>query len=382
MKIRMRIEIGMGMGMKAQIRNTIVLFIMMLFLNGCVNQHPEGEGGMRMAAADISTDTIETMLEITDPQEEAAVKAAKAMVQSMDREPRIIATSPAAAEICNRLELNLAGICSSTASALPERYQDVPTVGTAMSPDMEIVSSLNPDWILSPASLQTDLQPKYEEIDTQWAFLNLRSVQGMYRSIQELGEIFGREEQAMTLVDEFTEFYEEYQRKNEGQESPKVLILMGLPASYIIATENSYVGNLVALAGGENVYAGSSQEFLTVNTEDMKAKEPDIILRAAHALPDQVAEMFQEDFKTNDIWKHFKAVENGRVFDLTYELFGMSATFRYPEALEELQPLLYPASGAAAQKTTETSALAPHVNETSSTAKKGTTEEAAYEAEK
>ena len=69
------------MGMKAQIRNTIVLFIMMLFLNGCVNQHPEGEGGMRMAAADISTDTIETMLEITDPQEEAAVKAAKAMVQ-------------------------------------------------------------------------------------------------------------------------------------------------------------------------------------------------------------------------------------------------------------------------------------------------------------
>ena len=94
------------------------------------------------------------------------------------------------------------------------------------------------------------------------------------------------------------------------------------------------------------------------------------------------SEMFQEDFKTNDIWKHFKAVENGRVFDLTYELFGMSATFRYPEALEELQPLLYPARGAAAQKTTETSALAPHVNETSSAAKKGTTEEAAYEAEK
>ena len=30
-------------------------------------------------------------------------------------------------------------------------------------------------------------------------------------------------------------------------------LLMGLPGSYIIATENSYVGSLVALAGGENV---------------------------------------------------------------------------------------------------------------------------------
>ena len=125
---------------------------------------------------------------------------------------------------------------------------------------------------------------------------------------------------------------------------------MGLPGSYIIATEKSYVGSLVALAGGENVYTDTDQEFLTVNTEDMKTKEPDIILRAAHALPDQVVEMFNEDFKTNDIWKHFDAVKNGRVYDLTYENFGMSATFRYPKALEELQPILYPESDADLEK--------------------------------
>ena len=36
----------------------------------------------------------------------------------------------------------------------------------------------------------------------------------MYRSIQELGEIFGREEEAQALVDEFTDFYNEYKEKN------------------------------------------------------------------------------------------------------------------------------------------------------------------------
>ena len=41
----------------------------------------------------------------------------------------------------------------------------------------------------------------------------------------------------------------------------------------------------------------------------MKKKEPDIIVRAAHALPDQVTKMFNEDFETNDIWKHFDAVK-------------------------------------------------------------------------
>ena len=306
------------------------------FLTGCVDQHPEG------AQTTVQpTETLDSMLQITDPIEKEAVEIAKAKVHSMGAEPRIIATSPAVAEICDRLELDLVGVCSSS-SSIPERYEEITQVGAAMSPDMEIVSGLSPDWILSPSSLQSDLQPKYETIDTDWAFLNLRSVQGMYRSIQELGEIFDREEQAETQIKEFKDFYETYQKEQEGKTHPRVMILMGLPGSYIIATENSYVGSLVALAGGENVYEGSTEEFLTVNTEDMKNKEPDIILRTAHALPDQVMEMFNEDFATNDIWKHFSAVKNNRVYDLTYEYFGMSANFSYPDALQELQEILYP----------------------------------------
>ena len=315
-----------------------VLAAAALLLTGCVDQHPEG------TKTTTQTETVESMLEITDPVEKQAVEVAKAKVRSMEGSPKIVATSPAVADICDKLELDLVGVCSSSISTIPGRYKAVTTVGTAMSPDMEIVASLKPDWILSPISLQSDLEPKYENIGVDWAFLNLRSVQGMYRSIQELGEIFDRQDQADKLVKEFTEFYDDYKKKNEGKDHPKVMILMGLPGSYIIATPNSYVGSLVELAGGENVYSDTDQEFLTVNTEDMKTKEPDIILRAAHALPDQVVEMFNEDFKTNDIWKHFDAVKNGRVYDLTYENFGMSATFRYPKALDELQPILYPES--------------------------------------
>ena len=277
-----------------------------LSASGCVNQHPEQ-----------NTDDV-------------------------SGEVRIVATSPAAVDICDRLELDLVGVCSSTLSTIPERYQDVTTVGTAMSPDLEILKSLNPDYVLSPNSLQSDLQPKYASIGVNSLFLNLRSVEGMYASIEGLGEKFGREEQAQALVDEYEQFMEEYRSQNEGKESPTVLVLMGLPGSYIVATESSYVGNLVKLAGGINVYGdGDGQEFLTANTEDMKTKEPDIILRAAHALPDDVVEMFKDEFETNDIWKHFEAVQEGRVYDLPYELFGMSAKFNYPDPLEVLQPLLY-----------------------------------------
>ena len=252
-----------------------------------------------------------------------------------------MATSPAVVQICNRLDLDLVGICQST-SDLPERYDGVTTVGMAMNPDLEIIKSLDPDYILSPATLQNDLQPKYASIGVSSLFLNLKSVEGMYASIEGLGEKFGREEEAAVMLEEFDSFMTEFAEKNAGKESPKVLVLMGLPGSYIIATDNSYVGSLVKLAGGTNVYGdGDGQEFLFANTEDMKTKEPDVILRAAHGLPEEARKMFAEEFSTNDIWQHFKAVQEGRVYDLDSDLFNMSANFSYEEALKALQPMLY-----------------------------------------
>lgn len=289
-----------------KILSLVLAGVMALCVTGCVNQHPEE-----------TTSTNES------------------------REVRLVVTSPAVVQICNRLDLDLVGICQST-SDLPERYGGVTTVGMAMNPDLEIIKSLDPDYILSPATLQNDLQPKYASIGVSSLFLNLKSVEGMYTSIEGLGEKFGREEEAAVMLEEFDSFMTEFAEKNAGKESPKVLVLMGLPGSYIIATDNSYVGSLVKLAGGTNVYGdGDGQEFLFANTEDMKTKEPDVILRAAHGLPDEARKMFAEEFSTNDIWQHFKAVQEGRVYDLDSNLFNMSANFSYEEALKALQPMLY-----------------------------------------
>ncbi len=294
--------------MKAKHIIALLLSVAAFFsLVGCVNQHPES----------------------SDAKTEASAEA------------RLVATSPAVAQICSRLNLDLVGVCN-TSGTLPEKYNDVTKVGMAMSPDLETIKSLNPDYILSPSSLESDLQPKYASIGVKSLFLNLKSVDGMYASIEGLGERFDRKDEAEEMLNEFKTFMDKYKDKNKDKESPKVLVLMGLPGSYIVATDNSYVGSLVKLAGGTNVYGdGDGEEFLTANTEDMQTKDPDIILRTAHALPEQVKEMFAEEFETNDVWKHFRAVRDGKVYDLDSSLFNMSANFSYSDALEALQPLLY-----------------------------------------
>ncbi|MDO4262546.1 MAG: ABC transporter substrate-binding protein, partial [Eubacteriales bacterium] len=143
-------------------------------------------------------------------------------------ELRIAATSPAVMTICERLDLPLVGVPTSSLTAIPERYQDATKLGSPMSPDMEILKSLSPDWVLSPSSLQSDLQPKYEEAGLNYAFLNLKSVPGMYKSIEELGALFGKEAEAQAQIDEYTALYEELEASHEGKEGPTVLLLMGI----------------------------------------------------------------------------------------------------------------------------------------------------------
>jgi len=87
---------------------------------------------------------------------------------------------------------------------------------------------------------------------------------------------------------------------------------------------------------------GQEPEYLPSNTEFLQQSNPDIILRLAHGIPDQVVEMFNEEFATNDIWKHFDAVKNGRVYDLEEPVFGTTATLAVPQALEELIDIMYP----------------------------------------
>ena len=254
---------------------------------------------------------------------------------------RIVATTVALTEIMDALEIDLVGVPSSY-KELPKRYKDAEKVGNPMSPDMEMLLSLKPTEILSVTTLKYDLQEMFDERDIDMTYVNLESIDAMHSEILKLGEKYDRQEQAEAIINEFEEKVAEIDKLTEGQEQPSVLILLGIPGSYLVATENSYIGDLVKRSGGKNVITGEKVEFLSSNTEYLQQAKPDIILRASHGMPEEVVKMFDDEFKSNDIWKHFEAVKNDRVYDLDELLFGTTGSLAAVEALGELQKMLYP----------------------------------------
>ena len=251
---------------------------------------------------------------------------------------QVVVTSRAVSEIMSRLDVDVIGVPQTELEA-SDRFAGAANIGGSMNPDMEVIRSLSPDWVFAPRTLEGSLSPRFEAARIDAAFLNLRSIDHMYAAIDELGTLLMREPQAQRLEIDHQVFLNRTQEHFDFDTPPRVLILMGLPGSYMVATPHSYIGSLVAMTGAENVYADEAGEFLTINTEDMLQRQPDIILRAAHALPADVIEMFDEEFATNDIWRHFQAVEQGHVFDLPHDQFGMSANFEYMRALDTLRDI-------------------------------------------
>ncbi len=258
-----------------------------------------------------------------------------------DDEHRIVATTYAIVEFLDALDLNAVGV-PTTYKDLPDKFADATEVGNAMDPDLETVLSLKPTEVLSVTNLQKDLEKPFTEHNVPVDFLDLDTVEGMFNEIEQLGETYDRSEQAKSIISEFNDKMDGVAEEVKDKESPKVLILMGVPGSYIVGTEHSYIGDLVKRAGGENAVKDREEDFISANTEYLQQLDADIILRAVHGAPDDVVEMFNEEFATNDIWKHFDAVKNNRVYDLEETLFGTTANLAVDEAIDELLTILYP----------------------------------------
>ncbi|PDX94728.1 heme ABC transporter substrate-binding protein IsdE [Bacillus thuringiensis] len=261
-------------------------------------------------------------------------------VKSESKE-RVVATTVAVTEIMDALEVDLVGVPTSS-KTLPKRYKGLPEVGNPMSPDVEKVKSLKPSEVLSVTTLEYELKPVFDDVGMKANFLDLTSLKNMQSSISDLGKKYGREKQAEAVVTKLDKKVASIQKEVKGKKEPTVLILLGVPGSYLVATEHSYIGDLVKQLGGKNIVQGEQVEYLASNTEYLKKADPDIILRAAHGMPDEVVKMFDKEFKTNDIWKHFAAVKNNRVYDLEERLFGTTGNLAAIEALDELKNMMYP----------------------------------------
>lgn len=257
-----------------------------------------------------------------------------------NKEDVVVATSVAVTEILDALGVKVSGVPTSSYE-LPESTKDAVKVGNPMSPDLEIIKSLNPTCVVSVDTLGSDYEKLFIENNIPSEFVNLQNLDGLKEAISTLGEKFNKVDEANTLLQDLENKKSEVENKSKENEKPKVLIIFGAPGSIMVATDNSYVGNLVEIAGGENIFKGTNSSFMQVNMEEIIKSNPDKILVMTHGVVEEAKKNVEDEFAKNTSWKNVKAIQDNEVYYLENGYFGMSANLQVMEALDKLGVILY-----------------------------------------
>ena len=258
-------------------------------------------------------------------------------VTNSNGEEVVVATSVAVTEILDKLGVEVSGV-PTTSYELPESTKDATEVGSPMNPDLEIIKSLNPTCVVSVDTLGSDFEKQFTENNIPSMFVNLSTVDGLKETIANLGEKFDKSEKAAEIIAEL-ENKENELNLSKKENKKDVLILFGAPGSVMVSTDNSYVGNLVKIAGGNNIFESESSSFIQVNMEEIIKRNPDKILIMTHAVPDEAKKTVEEEF-AKATWQQLDAIKNNKVYYLENGYFGMSANLKVIEALDKLGVIL------------------------------------------
>lgn len=249
----------------------------------------------------------------------------------------VVATSVAVTEILDKLGVKVSGV-PTTSYELPESVKNATEVGSPMNPDMEIIKSLNPTDVICVDTLGSDFEKQFEENNINADFYNLSNVDGLKETIAALGEKFNKQDKANKILDEIKEV--ENKVNSNKKSDDKILVLFGAPGSVMVATDKSYIGNLVELAGGNNIFSNATSSFTQINLEEIIKLNPDKILVMTHAVPEAAKKSVEEEL-SKDLWKNVNAVKNNDITYLENGYFGMSANLQIVEAVEKLGDILY-----------------------------------------
>ena len=264
-------------------------------------------------------------------------------VEKEVEEIKVVAATVSATQVLAELNAEVLGV-PATSQTLPDGYQDLPQVGQAMNPDLEIVTSLNPDLFIMDASFKSSVEESLTEYGLNTFFFETGTYTAFLNSIKELGNAINRQDEATTLLNQLKQA-EEVALANKTEQAPTVAIIFGAGDNFMLATESSYLGDLAKTLGAINIASeidtNIESAYIQFSLEQILAQNPDYVLRFAHGNIEETSKMFDEAFDKNEAYQQLDAVADGKVYDLDSTIFNVSANLKVTEAITKLGEILY-----------------------------------------
>ena len=300
--------------------------IMMLSLiTGCTKAAAE-TSALVTAAVQTSAETTasETTTATSTAAATTAVEAASAAITVTDMAGRQISLDAPASRIvaltasdCEILYAVGAGdtlVGRGEYCDYPAEVSEVPSVQSGLETNIEQIIALDPQVVIMSTMAQTEEQiAALEAAGISVVINDAKDIAGIYTSIELIGAVTGKNDEAAGVVDQMKTAFDEISSKVTGT-GEKTVYFEVSPLEYGLWTAGSgtFMDELADMLGLTNAFA-DVEGWGEISQEQVIERDPDYIATIAMYFGEGVKPV--DEIMGRDGWQDIKAVKNGAILN-------------------------------------------------------------------
>ena len=259
---------------------------------------------------------------------------------------RIVSTAPSITELLYALGLGDRIVGVDRFSRYPPEVLRKQKIGDYANPNLEVIASLRPDLVMIPtnpvklAERLGTLRLKVLEIDQE-------GLAKLYESFRIVGDAAGARAQAAKLTSTVRGQLETIRTRAAPLKRTRMMFVVGRTPNrldgLIVVGQASYLNEIIALAGGENVFRDAVASYPAVSLEEVLARNPDVIVDMGD-MADTVGVTDEHKREVTSLWERLTnvaAVKQHRVFAVASDVYVVPGP-RVVEAAKAFFAMLHP----------------------------------------
>jgi len=239
---------------------------------------------------------------------------------------RIVSTAPSITELLYALGIGDRVVGVDLFSRYPADALKKPKIGDYANPNLEAIAALRPDLVIIPtnpvklAERLGTLRLKVLEIDQE-------SIAKLYESFRIVGQATGATGQGERLASAVRAQLEAVRARAAPLKKTRMVFVVGRTPNrldgLIVVGQASYLNEIIALAGGENVFRDAIASYPGVSLEEVLARNPDVIVDMGE-MADTIGVTDTRKREVVNLWERLNsvaAVKQHRVYAVASDIY-------------------------------------------------------------
>ena len=255
---------------------------------------------------------------------------------------RIVSLVPSVTETLFAIDAQDMIVARTDFCTWPPEVAAIPSVGgfDGKTISLERILSFKPDLVCLAEVMHNHLIQPLEDLGIEVFVSNAESVQHIQDEILMLGSFTGKMDDTMLLLDTISWQLEQARiqaTEKATAESPDTVYWEVAAAPYFTPGKDSFITDLLAVIGLENIFAQVPQAYPQVSEESIIAGQPQVIFFPDYNHQGQQA---VQTIARRAGWQTLPAVANGKIFPVDSDLFSRPGP-RIGEMALQLVDLIY-----------------------------------------